>query len=126
MTYELTIVPMGDYLHVTASGELNYDNALDVWRRIVSACQEHGCYKVLGEQNMDNPLTTIEAFDHQKLFAEAGVTLGMRIAWVDLNPDTFEMTRFVETVLLNRGLVNGKLFTDVEEARRWLLDDAAG
>jgi EAL domain-containing protein (putative c-di-GMP-specific phosphodiesterase class I) len=121
MKYELTIEPMGDYLHVRGSGKLNYDVALDAWKRIVKACEEYQCYNVLGEQYMDNALTTMEAWDHQKIFAEAGVTHNMRIAWVDLNPATVEKTQFVETVLINRGLVNGQLFADVETAKQWLL-----
>jgi hypothetical protein len=72
---------------------------------------------------MDNALTTMDAWRHQEIFAKAGVTRKIRIAWVDLNPDTFEITRFVETTLLNRGLVNGRLFADVREARQWLLEN---
>jgi hypothetical protein len=30
------------------------------------------------------------------------------------------MTEIVESVLLNRGLINGRLFSDEFEARRWL------
>jgi hypothetical protein len=30
------------------------------------------------------------------------------------------MTELAETVLLNRGLVNGRLFSDELDARRWL------
>jgi hypothetical protein len=37
-----------------------------------------------------------------------------------LNPAAYEMTEVAETILLNRGLVNGRLFTDEFEARRWL------
>lgn len=124
MTYEVTIEAMGDHLHVRCSGVLNYKVALDTWQRIVKACDERQCYKVLGEQYMDNPLSTMDAWDHQTIFAEAGVTHKLRIAWVDLNPATVEKTRFAETVLINRGLVNGRLFTDITEARCWLLSDA--
>lgn len=125
MPYQLTITPKGNYLHVQASGMLNYEIALDAWRRIVQACDSHQCYNVLGEQYMDNPLTTMEAWNHQTLFVEAGVTHKMRIAWVDLNPATLAKTRFTETVLLNRGLVNGRLFTNVSEAKQWLLGEAS-
>ena len=30
--------------------------------------------------------------------------------------------KFLEMVLLNRGTLNGMLFLDVEEAKRWLLE----
>jgi len=121
MNYQLKIERKGEYLSVQASGKLTYEIALDAWRRIVNSCEVHQCFNVLGVQNMDNPMTTMEAYDHQKIFAEAGVTHKMRIAWVDLNPATYDATWFVETVLLNRGLVNGRLFTNVNDAKQWLL-----
>ena len=58
--------------------------------------------------------------NHQAIFPEAGVTIDHRIAWAQLNPAAYKMSELVETVLLNRGMVNGRLFTDEHEARRWL------
>jgi hypothetical protein len=43
-----------------------------------------------------------------------------RIAWVQQNPDALAMTQTVESVLLNRGLVDGRLFTNERDARDWL------
>jgi len=69
---------------------------------------------------MQQPLKLADAIDHQAIFLEAGVTIDHRIAWVQLNPDALKMTEIAETILLNRGLLNGRLFTDEFEARRWL------
>lgn len=122
MSYKMTIEPMGNYLHVRTCGEQNYEVALATWREIVNACRQYQCYHILDEACMDNSLTTMDAWGHQQIFAEAGVTPSMKIAWVDLNPATYDSTKFVETVLLNRGLVNGRLFSSVTEAKQWLLD----
>ena len=40
-----------------------------------------------------------------------------------LNRGAVGRIKFLETVLLNRGLLNGMLFSTVEEAQRWLLDE---
>ena len=64
----------------------------------------------------------MDAFNHLNILEEVGITFQYRIAWVDQGTPTAKGLEFVETVVVkNRGLVNGKLFADLEEARRWLL-----
>lgn len=91
-----------------------------MWKDIIDACTEHQCYSILGLSNLDRPLKLADAIDHQAVFLEAGVTIDHRIAWVQLNPEAYKMTEVAETILLNRGLINGRLFSDEHEARRWL------
>lgn len=93
-----------------------------MWKDIVEACAEHSCFSILGLSRLDEPLTLADAIDHQAIFLEAGVTIDHRVAWAQLNPAAYKMTEVAETVLLNRGLVNGRLFTDEFEARRWLAE----
>ena len=45
---------------------------------------------------------------------------GIRIAFVDMYMDHQSINKFGEIVATNRG-VHGKIFNDVEEAKRWLL-----
>jgi hypothetical protein len=40
-----------------------------------------------------------------------------------LNKEAIGNLQFLETVLLNRGMLNGKVFHDAEEAKRWLLQE---
>ena len=91
-----------------------------MWVDIIAATREFGCLYILGLARLDQPTKLADAIDHQAIFLEAGVTIDHRIAWVQLNPDAVEMSRLAETVLLNRGRVNGRVFTDEFEARRWL------
>ena len=93
-----------------------------MWKDIVAACTQHECLSILGLSNMDQPIRLADAIDHQAIFLEAGVTIDHRIAWVQLNPDAVRMNMLVESVLLNRGLVNGHVFTNEIEARKWLTD----
>ena len=90
------------------------------WKDIIAACAANNCFSILGLSDLDQPLKLADAIDHQAIFLEAGVTIDHRIAWTVLNPAAYKMTEVAETVLLNRGLVNGRLFTDEFEARRWL------
>ena len=39
-----------------------------------------------------------------------------------MNPEAVRMNELVESVLLNRGLANGRIFTNELEARKWLTD----
>lgn len=123
MSYQVEITPHDDYMHVVVSGLANYENARDLWRRIAIACEEHQCYRVLGEQRMINTMSTVDAFNHQKIFLELGIGSKYRIAWVDHNPRTFETTDFIRTVLFNRDLGYGKLFSNITQAKTWLMKD---
>ncbi len=90
--------------------------------RLAKACEDVRCFKILGVTEFSNPLTTMEAYDHQNIFEEAGITQKYRIAWAEKNPEARKMIKFIETVLRNRGL-EVRLFSDVVEAKQWLLGD---
>ncbi|MET0357198.1 MAG: hypothetical protein ABW044_10495 [Cellvibrio sp.] len=121
MSYEVTITLNDNYLHVIAEGRSSLENATELWQNIAAACRSHNCFNVLGEQRLQNPTTTMDAWNHQSIFINAGITSKYLIAWVDHNPKTFKQTEFVRTVLANRDIGYGKLFSDTEEAKSWLL-----
>ncbi len=120
MTAEYTIDYVNSTIEVHVTGVPDRASISEMWHDIVAACADNKCYAILGLSNVDKPLKLADAIDHQAIFLEAGVTIDHRIAWAQLNPDAYAMTEVAETVLLNRGLVNGRLFTDEFEARRWL------
>jgi hypothetical protein len=45
------------------------------------------------------------------------------MAWVELNPFAQEIDRFIENVLINRALIQTKVFCHETETRDWLLED---
>jgi hypothetical protein len=120
MAAEYTINYVNSTIEVHLSGIPDRQSIAQMWKDIVVACEQHGCLTILGLARLDQPIKLADAIDHQAIFLEAGVTIDHRIAWAQLNPAAVEMTRLAETVLLNRGLVNGRVFTDEFEARRWL------
>lgn len=122
MRDEIIVEYEGDYVHARHYGQNNYDISLELWRRIMAACKEHNCFKILGENFTSEALSTMDAFNHLKILEEVGLTFQYRVAWVDQKTPTAKGLEFVETVVVkNRGLANGRLFSDVEEAKRWLL-----
>jgi len=120
MVAQYTIEYVNSTIEVHVSGLPDRQSVAQMWKDIIEACTEHQCMSILGITNMERPLKLADAIDHQAIFLEAGVTIDHRIAWVQLNPAAYAMTQLVESVLLNRGLINGRLFTDELDARRWL------
>jgi hypothetical protein len=110
-----------NYLHVDVKGVGTYDSALHFWSSVAQACEQYQCFNILGEQYLLDTVTTTEAFDHPALFKKAGISTKHRIAWVDKNPRTRETTAFIRDVLTSRSISYGKLFNDVDTAKRWLL-----
>ena len=63
----------------------------------------------------------MDAVKHEQLFKDFAITCNYKIAWVELNRDALENVKFLENFLLNRSLVNGRLFYNVEDAKQWLI-----
>lgn len=122
MAAQYSIDHVNSIIEVRVTGVPDRESVAQMWKDIIAASNQYQCLSILGLTNMDRPLKLADAIDHQAIFLEAGVTIDHRIAWVQLNPEAYKMTQVVESVLLNRGLINGRLFTDEFEARRWLSD----
>jgi len=125
MSSQLTITFEDEYIQVRSDGEKNYQFALRLWMEVAETCRQHECYKVLGIARTTIPLKTLDGYNHYKIFQQAGITRRHRIAWVELNPDAYEAVDFVEMVLRNRAVAQIRLFSDVVEAKQWLLGEQA-
>lgn len=124
MSYEMSAVFTGDYVEARSIGDKSYQTAVALWNEILKVCDEHNCYKVLGVgSSTSKGMPTMAAMQHEQLFKDFAITRKYKIAWVELNKEAVGSIKFLETVLLNRGLLNGMLFSTVEEARQWLLDE---
>lgn len=122
MSYRIVVEYRGDHVYTAHYGKNNYEISLELWRRVMEACKQHNCFNILGENFTTAELSTMDAFNHLKILEEVGLTLQYRVAWVDEKTSTGKGLEFVETVVVkNRCLANGRLFSNAEEARRWLL-----
>jgi len=124
MSYEMSVVFTGDDVEARSIGDKSYQTAVALWSEILKVCDENNCYKVLGVgASTSKGMSTMDAMQHEQLFMDFAITRKYKIAWVELNKEAVGSMKFLETVLLNRGLLNGMLFSTVEEARQWLLDE---
>jgi hypothetical protein len=121
MDYSISITPHDNYLHIAVKGTSNANNALNVWKQIADACKHYGCYKILGEQYLVNAFSTVEALEFPTIFKQVGISSTHRIAWVDNNTRTRETTNFIRDILTNRSVGYGRVFTDINKAKEWLL-----
>ena len=123
MSYEMSVIFKDAHVEAHSSGDKSYQTAVTLWQEITRVCAEHSCYRVLGIGRSTTAMPVMDGLNHQQLFKDFAITQQYKIAWVELNPAAVESVRFIETVLLNRGLLHGKLFNNVDEARDWLLKD---
>lgn len=121
LEYEITISHRENYVHVLVEGLGSAEGAMDLWQQIVQACERYQCYNILGEQNLHCTVSTLDALNYPAMFKKLGITKKHRIAWVDNNPRTRETTEFIRDVLANRLMGHGRIFSDAERAKRWLL-----
>ena len=122
MATEYTIELREGVIEVHVTGVPDRASIAKMWHDIAAACKEEHCFSILGVSRLETPLKIADAIDHQAIFLEAGISIDHRIAWVQLNPEAYAMTQLAETILLNRGLANGRLFDDECAARHWLMD----
>lgn len=123
MAYDMKVTFKGNHVEAYSSGEKSYATARQLWEEITRLCRQHDCYRVLGIADSSRQMPVMDAMNHQKLFQELGITHKYRIAWVELNPSQFPALQDLETILINRGF-SGKVFTDVDAARNWLLAES--
>lgn len=110
-------------LRVTTEGTFDFVNAFEMWEGIAKACDELGCYRILGVSKLNEPIPTMDAYDHLSMLQAVGINNKYRIAWVSGKPKLLERLRLAETVLRNRGSINIRIFTAVKRAEHWVKED---
>ena len=125
MTIKYDISHSGALIEVRVNGAPDDADIRQLWEAIVEACETHHCYNILGVSDLDQPYSTVTAFNHHKIFSDVGITLRHRLAWVPESSASEEILAFTESVLVNRSNLNGGLFPSVDEARKWLHEDGS-
>jgi hypothetical protein len=120
MQNRLVVTFEGDHVRVSADGDKDYHFQNRLWQEVTDTCEEHKCFKILGISHTTTPLEAVEGYDTARIFRELSIDSRYRLAWVETNPESRNMTEFIATVLANRGLP-GRLFDTEEEATEWLL-----
>lgn len=110
------------YIQVHSNGVKNLEFAISMWTRVVEECKKNKVYKVLGIALTSDPLKKEEADKLLPVFKELGLDKEYKIAWVELNPEFYDICLYSERLISANG-VDVKFFYEVEHARNWLLKD---
>ncbi len=125
MPYEFDIQAHEDHIRVEVSGTRKAGHevadAVQTGRQISDACREHGVNKLLLIFEMTGRLPAIEAYEIFSDPSAFGWTRDIKVALVDMNPESKEDSLFSETVAVNRAY-NARVFEDERDAREWLLN----
>lgn len=108
-----------EYLSAYVSGEKDsLEISRQFWREIADECRRVECKKLLIVEDIEEAVSEADVY----LIASEIPQLfyGVRVAFVDVHLDHKSLNEFGEIVAVNRG-VSGRIFNDVETAKRWLL-----
>jgi|GEM_PF-1606548 len=119
---EFIIYEKDDYIQVHANGAKTLEFATSMWREVVKRCRTKKIYKILGIALTSDPLKKQEAKDLLPLFKELGLDQNYKIAWVELNPEYYEVILYAESLMSSNG-VDAKFFYEVSHAKAWLNKD---
>ncbi len=120
MSLEFNYKIQEKYIHVRLKADNNFETSKKLWNEIYDLCKKNNLNKILIISNSE-PLNIMPAFEHHKLIKDIGFTFDYIVAWVEKNPNTIEVDKFIENVLVNRSIINAKLFSEESEAISWLL-----
>jgi len=117
--YKIEFDNQPEYLSAYVSGEKDsLEISRQFWREISEECKRVECKKLLIVEDIEEAVSMADIYmiasEIPQLF------YGVRIVFVDTHLDHQSLNEFGEIVATNRG-VHGKIFNDVEEAKKWLL-----
>ncbi|MFT3746187.1 MAG: hypothetical protein QM785_18090 [Pyrinomonadaceae bacterium] len=118
--YDISYEVRPEYLYAFVTGDLTIgDVKVDCWRKIIGRCRSGSHDRVLVVLDGNGTASDTVAFEASRQIVEIGLT-GLQIAYVDLDPESFEKNQFCETVVGNRGGF-AKVFKTEQEAEAWLI-----
>jgi hypothetical protein len=87
---------------------------------IVGYCRDKGIDNILLVLDLTGRLGPLDALEIVTHSGDYGFHHGLRLAFVDLNAESYPDSLFVETIAVNRSY-SMKVFDTEEDAREWLL-----
>ncbi len=124
MAYELNFQDQEWGLLVTITGTREQDvlvsHARDAWRIVAEEANKRQAEKILVLSSATGKYPALDAFLINSKLDDYGIERLWKIAFVNLDQESYENVKFSEVVALNRGF-NVGVFNDEGEAREWLL-----
>lgn len=126
MPYSLQFTREADHLVFRVTGDNSVDSVRGYLREVGAVCERHGQHRVLIEEALDGPrLYSADVIDIVEEFAPVARRLFERLAYVDVNAGDASLNMQFAGMLANAFGVRVGVFTNVEAARRWLLEPQA-
>ncbi len=120
MAYTIRYDDESDYLMVVVDGILNLALLKSMASDVATAVAEHGCKRILNDLRGARLKGVIDIIQMPSAARTSGIDLRSKRALV-VGEDSPGFD-FLETVFVNRSH-RVKMFTSIDEARRWLLKD---
>ena len=125
MPYEIQIQVHESYLRAEISGARTpgqeVHDAMHTGRQISDAVRHSGVSKVLAIFKMTGRLPAVESYEIYSNPQEFGWSREVKVALVDMNPESKDDSLFSETVAVNRAY-DMSVFDNERDALEWLLD----
>jgi hypothetical protein len=121
MSYNLTIVKRGNYLHCTVSGTNNLHHVVHYLSEIHDAIRDLRCSNVLIEENLSGKsLNLLQMFSVIQFAKKTILSLPHKIAYVDVNPEhnIEHLQLTIKSALYH--FITVEMFTSVSAAEAWI------
>lgn len=124
MEYQIEYYPEDAIIQLTVIGEFARQDFTEFTKAAITAFEKYQSHRILLDvRQAVSKLTTVDIFNSPKAAQELGISARSKIAVVyQIQSEDYY---FFENTSFNRGL-NLKLFTDIQAARKWLIETPTG
>ena len=120
MPYTIGYDKESDCIMVAVDGQLDLAVLESLASDVMKAIDKHGCRRIFNDLSHARLKGVVDTYHMPKAARESGIDYKCKRALVVKEiPSDFD---FLETVFVNRGY-RVKMFTSVDDARRWLLEE---
>ncbi|MGH8371751.1 MAG: hypothetical protein ACRETO_03355 [Gammaproteobacteria bacterium] len=123
MSYELQFDVIDKILRVEirgnrTAGDLS-GNAIAAWSKVATVCNENKLSRILVVSHATGKYPSLNAYEINSVLEECGIERSWKIAFVNLDMESYQDIEFGEIVAVNRGF-QVKVFPTEDAARAWL------
>lgn len=111
-------------LRVKLTGTRDASTLRSVWQHVGDQCRKHGAAGILWESHLTGRISAADMYEVAQTWQDYGV-VGVKIALVHLEQESFDDSVFGTMVAANRGMAV-ELFDNVDAAERWLVAELSG
>jgi len=124
MGYTIEYIAEDDIVQVTVIGTFNFDCTLDMTSDVIKQLSNNGSHRLLQDHRQASlEMSTLEIFKLPRVAKAFGLASNTKVALV-YDPEQKDY-QFIETTTVNQGYVL-KIFTDIREAKIWLIETPTG